>query len=176
MAPTVTVHGCFKEHQETFLRTQLDNGTASPYYPLNRSSGHDIVPVLCRSTYLLVPGTAETTYVVDTERVGHPHMSTTVLYFGPFRDSTVSLPLSYVLETIDRAIRQAGLLSPKAKQRRREQSAVAGMRAWKSALILESLRRSLATRTIQKQFRESMGNPAYQMCKNRLLREFEALS
>lgn len=46
------------------------------------------------------------------------------------------------------------------------------LKAWKKELVLERVRRNRAARTIQRQFRESMGNPAYDMCRRRLLREF----
>jgi putative hemolysin len=46
---------------------------------------------------------------------------------------------------------------------------------WKTQLILERIRRNRAARTVQRQFRESMSNPAYDMCKRRLLREYKLL-
>jgi len=44
--------------------------------------------------------------------------------------------------------------------------------AWKTQLVLEKLQRNAAARTIQRQFKESISNPAYGLCKQRLLREF----
>ena len=44
--------------------------------------------------------------------------------------------------------------------------------SWKAKLVLEKLQRSAAARMIQRQFRETMSNPAYGLCKRRLLREF----
>lgn len=46
------------------------------------------------------------------------------------------------------------------------------LEAWKAHLVLERIRRNVAARTIQRQFRESMSNPAYALCNQRLLREF----
>lgn len=46
------------------------------------------------------------------------------------------------------------------------------LKAWKTQLVLERIRRNIAARTIQRQFRESMSNPGYRLCKQRLLREF----
>lgn len=43
---------------------------------------------------------------------------------------------------------------------------------WKKDLVLERIRRNMAARTIQRQFRESMSNPGFRLCKQRLLREF----
>lgn len=43
--------------------------------------------------------------------------------------------------------------------------------AWKKDLVLERIRRNMAVRLVQKQFRESVSNPGYGMCKRRLLRE-----
>jgi hypothetical protein len=48
--------------------------------------------------------------------------------------------------------------------------------AWKAHLILERIRRNRAAKTIQRQFRECMSNPAYDLCKRRLLREFADLN
>lgn len=47
---------------------------------------------------------------------------------------------------------------------------------WKKELVIERIRRSMSARTVQRQFRESMSNPAYVMCKRRLLREFKNLN
>jgi hypothetical protein len=46
------------------------------------------------------------------------------------------------------------------------------LEAWKRQLVLERFRRNRSARTIQRQFRESMSNPGYELCKRRLLREF----
>jgi hypothetical protein len=51
----------------------------------------------------------------------------------------------------------------------------APLEAWKTALVLEGLRRKTAARAIQRRFRESMSNPGYRMCKTRLLREFTTM-
>lgn len=46
------------------------------------------------------------------------------------------------------------------------------LEAWKKELVLERIRRNRAARRVQKQFRESVSNPTYGLCKRRLLREF----
>ena len=43
---------------------------------------------------------------------------------------------------------------------------------WKAQLVLERIHRNRACRTVQRQFRESMSNPTYGLCRRRLLREF----
>lgn len=43
--------------------------------------------------------------------------------------------------------------------------------AWKKKLVLEKIRWNRAARRVQRQFRESVSNPAYGLCKRRLLRE-----
>ena len=50
------------------------------------------------------------------------------------------------------------------------------LKAWKAQLVLEKIRRNAAARMIQRQFKESMSNPAYGLCKRRLLREFADLN
>ena len=54
------------------------------------------------------------------------------------------------------------------------------LKKWRADVIqngrVQKLRKKVAARTIQRAFRRAIGNPAYQMCKNRLLREFQELS
>jgi hypothetical protein len=48
----------------------------------------------------------------------------------------------------------------------------ADLDAWKTQLVFERLRRNVAARIVQRQFRECMSNPGYALCRRRLLREF----
>lgn len=47
---------------------------------------------------------------------------------------------------------------------------------WTASLVLQGIRETIAARSLQRQFREAIANPCYQMCKNRLLREFESMA
>jgi hypothetical protein len=49
-------------------------------------------------------------------------------------------------------------------------------RAFRNSLVLQGIRKKTAARAIQRQFKEAIANPAYRMCKNRLLREFESMA
>lgn len=46
---------------------------------------------------------------------------------------------------------------------------------WKKKLVLEGLHKKKAARTIQRAYREARNNPEYDMCKKRLMGEFEEL-
>jgi hypothetical protein len=46
---------------------------------------------------------------------------------------------------------------------------------FRAAAISHAVRVKAAARTIERQFREAMANPAYQLCKKRLHREFESM-
>lgn len=80
--------------------------------------------------------------------------------------SSMAIERSRLLALIDRCIRRY----------RRPLSyrpcACTILESWKTQLVLEKIRRNRSAKTIQRQFRESMSNPAYDMCKRRLLREF----
>ena len=46
---------------------------------------------------------------------------------------------------------------------------------WKKKVVLQGLRKKTAARTIQRAYREARNNPAHDMCKKRLMGEFEEL-
>ena len=46
---------------------------------------------------------------------------------------------------------------------------------WTASLVFQDIREKMAARSVQRQFREAMSNPDYQMCKNRLLSEHAQL-
>jgi len=49
------------------------------------------------------------------------------------------------------------------------------MESWRKKVILGGIRKCMAARMIQKQFRKAISDPTYKMCQSRLLREFRDL-
>lgn len=97
-----------------------------------------------------------------------------LLYDPPTSWSPMDVPRSRVIQLIDASILS---LNSDIKTRIQEIAEVMikeirVLDAWKTQLVLEKLQRNAAARTIQRQFKESISNPAYDICKRRLLREF----
>jgi hypothetical protein len=82
--------------------------------------------------------------------------------------SSMVVERSHIVSMIDCCIK----FLLRITSRREWNDKIGPLRTWKAQLVLERIRRNVAARTIQRQFRESMSNPAYDMCKRRLLREF----
>lgn len=98
----------------------------------------------------------------------------------PFQ--TVTRPRSDVLEVIDRGIAycqswvQCSRIIPvDAWEEVNIMYPLTCLESWRTQVILDSIRRSLATRVIQRQFRKVISDPLYKMCQRRLLREFTDL-
>ena len=118
--------------------------------------------------YVIIP---ETTYYIYNYRTHETHTNCTYLrslsVYGAVL-SAMTVERSHLVAMIDRCI----------KKLYREISTVDSnnligpLWTWKMKLVLERIRRNAAARTIQRQFKESVSNPAYGLCKRRLLREF----
>jgi hypothetical protein len=78
--------------------------------------------------------------------------------------SAMDIERTRLIEIIDRYIQEL-------VTRRLGCSVRPRLKAWKAQLILDRIRRQWAARRVQKQFRESVSNPGYGLCKRRLLRE-----
>jgi len=136
-------------------------------------------PTIVKShlTYVKVPGTDR--YILNIERPEHPTLnacSTWSLDLSPLYEPqkafvSMSIPRSIMVRYI-----HASTEFLKKNLKVCEESKLKEIRAldvWKKMLVLEGLCRCQAARTIQRQFREAMANPAYFMCQKRLLREFQ---
>lgn len=97
----------------------------------------------------------------------------------------VALPRSYLIRQVDMHIKymQHSLDTmlvghPRISRRYREQ--LKKLETFRKTLErnerLVGIRKKVAARSIQRQFKESISNPGYRMCKNRLLREFESMT
>lgn len=78
--------------------------------------------------------------------------------------SSMVIERTRLIQSIDRYIQEL-------YERRLTSPVKPRLKAWKAQLILERIRRQWAARRVQKQFRESVSNPSYGLCKRRLLRE-----
>jgi hypothetical protein len=78
--------------------------------------------------------------------------------------SSMVVERAYLLDLIQRYMNRYGNSSIL-------QDIIVYIEAWKKELVLDPIRRQWAARRVQKQFRESMSNPSYRLCKRRLLRE-----
>lgn len=139
----------------------------------------DIHQVMSHMTYVTVPGTKR--YILNIERPGYPELNAcctwslemSLLYDPKEPLAPMDLPRPVVLGYISACIQclqKSVQVNPHCKE-----SLVREIRAletWKATLILEGLRRRLAARAIQRQFREAIANPAYTLCQKRLLQEF----
>lgn len=78
--------------------------------------------------------------------------------------SSMVVERAYLLDLIQRYMNRYGNTSIL-------QDIIVYIDAWKKELVLDPIRRQWAARRVQKQFRESVSNPSYGLCKRRLLRE-----
>lgn len=112
-------------------------------------------------------------------------------------DGTLAVPRDRAVAILDAALARwtsesARILemarNPKLKgsQNPRYQAYVANMarklerpsetlREFRNGLVLQGIRKKVAARSIQGAFRNAIANPAYRLCKKRLLREFMEL-
>ena len=117
--------------------------------------------------YVIIP---ESTYYIYNYRTNCTFLHSLSVYGAVL--SAMTVERSHLVAMVDRCI----------KKLYREISTddsnnlIGPLWTWKTQLVLERIRRNMAARTIQRQFRESMSNPAYGLCKQRLLREFADLN
>ena len=128
-----------------------------------------------------VPGTY--VYITDTHRQGHADLSVAIPVHSQLdsrcRDMTIDR--SSLLRVIDRCILYCEGAVPLRLQesfrglKREFSSKKACLMEWRTELVASGVQRRWAARTIQKQFRESLSNPEYVLCRRRLLHEFKEL-
>jgi hypothetical protein len=127
-----------------------------------------------RSTHIPIPGTTCHIYEVSAPPDNCRNACSVILQSDWPETSTRVVMSSMVVERtrlikmIDRCTKTLVRYSTNTIQ----YATIEPLWKWKAQLVFERLRRNRSARTIQKQFRECMGNPAYDMCRRRLLREF----
>lgn len=148
-------------------------------------TGHEswvdcVLPVT--RTYVHVPGTEW--FLEESVRTYHSdHLDSLEVVFRPeyFIEGTVDcvpivmgameLPLARLVSMIDRWKFYRCPLSPMRASNRVPLPDVRMLREFRDSAI----RTNAAAKTVQRRFRESISDPAYAMCRRRLLREFREL-
>jgi hypothetical protein len=140
----------------------------------------------CNMEWIRVPGTwVYLQHITTAECMTIPFHG--IAIHSVFEDTpfkAVSRPRSVVLDIIDRGIahceswlERSKLIDGCTTDAWEEvnidcQHQLTCLRSWRSELVLGRLRRSVATRSIQRQFRKVISDPSYDMCRRRLVREF----